>query len=169
MQELGPYDYLHRFFRLCIVHFQRNIKALGDSVKGKVQAAMYSLASAEHHPDIQQTLDIIRQGGRKQKLAWLMEKENSKFALPALYQPLSLIPPYIWKASPSTTNGNEQAHHNVNCDGMGLTLLAGIMHGYQYNLCTMSSMDLHQMYGIGHQDAASMHVHRAKHAVSRKG
>jgi hypothetical protein len=103
------------------------------------------------------------------KLAWLMDKENSKFALPALYQPLSLIPPYIWKASPSTTNGNEQAHRNVNRDGVGLTLLAGIMRGYQYNFRTMSSMDLHQTYGVGHRDAASTHVHRAKRAVSRKG
>ena len=43
--------------------------------------------------------------------AWLKDKLNSTpFALPGLYQPASLIPLSIWKACPSTTNGNEQAH-----------------------------------------------------------
>ncbi|KAG2117065.1 uncharacterized protein F5147DRAFT_757866 [Suillus discolor] len=32
------------------------------------------------------------------------DKESSKFALPAIY----------WPASPTTTNVNEQAHHNIN-------------------------------------------------------
>ncbi|KIK71783.1 hypothetical protein PAXRUDRAFT_181888, partial [Paxillus rubicundulus Ve08.2h10] len=93
----------------------------------------------------------------------------AKFTLPALYQPFSLIPPYIWKASPSTTNGNEQAHRNINRDGIGLTLLAGIMQGYQYDSRMMSGMDLLATYGISHRDTASTHVHHAKHAVSRKG
>jgi hypothetical protein len=45
-------------------------------------------------------------------------------------------------------NGNEQAHCNVNRDGINLTLLAGIMHGYQYDVCAMSSIDLHITHGI---------------------
>ncbi|KAF9221241.1 hypothetical protein BS17DRAFT_653561, partial [Gyrodon lividus] len=65
---------------------------------------------------------------------WLKDKETAKFMIPALYQPCSLIPLYIWKASPSTTNGNEQSHRNANCNGIGLILLAGIMHGQQCNI-----------------------------------
>ncbi|KAG2343047.1 hypothetical protein BDR05DRAFT_885114, partial [Suillus weaverae] len=49
--------------------------------------------------------------------------------LPALYRPESFIPENIWRACPATTNGNEQPHRNVNCDGVNLTLLGGIMSG----------------------------------------
>ena len=67
-------------------------------------------------------------------LAWLKDKESAGFMIPALYQPHSLIPLYIWKASPSTTNGNEQAHHNINQEGTGLTLLAGVIQGQQHDM-----------------------------------
>lgn len=56
---------------------------------------------------------------------------------------MSFIPIAIWKASPTTTNGNEQAHRNINRDGINLTLLAGIMHGYEYDVHATSSIDLH--------------------------
>lgn len=80
-------------------------------------------------------------------IACLKEKETAKFVLPAIYRPMILIPLYIWKASPSITNGNEQARRNVNLDGIDLILLAGIMRGFQY-VCAMSSMDLHITHGI---------------------
>ncbi|KAG2049662.1 hypothetical protein BDR06DRAFT_845566, partial [Suillus hirtellus] len=84
-------------------------------------------------PDLQGTLKKIKKGGQKAAV-WLKDKiEGTKFALPALYQPNSLIPLKIWKASPTTTNGNEQAHRNINHDGVGLTLLGGIMPGFHYN------------------------------------
>ncbi|KAG1851301.1 hypothetical protein DFJ58DRAFT_426079 [Suillus subalutaceus] len=55
--------------------------------------------------------------------AWLKDKvETNKFALPALYRPTSFITEDIWRACPATTNGNEQAHRNVNRDGVNLTL-----------------------------------------------
>ncbi|KAF8580502.1 hypothetical protein K439DRAFT_1265867, partial [Ramaria rubella] len=56
-----------------------------------------------------------------------------RFALAALYQPASQIPIDIWKVSPSTSNGNEQAHCSINRDSVKLTMLAGIMHGMQYD------------------------------------
>ena len=72
--------------------------------------------------------DYLKLHNTKQaNTAWLKEKETSHFALPAPYQPFSLIPSLIWKAVPATTNRNEQAHCNVSCDGISLTLLAGIM------------------------------------------
>ncbi|KAG2130545.1 hypothetical protein BD769DRAFT_1292574, partial [Suillus cothurnatus] len=65
---------------------------------------------------------------------WLKDKvETNKFALPALYHPASLIPEDIWRACPATTNGNEQAHRNVNRDGVNLTLLGGIMRGRAFD------------------------------------
>jgi hypothetical protein len=106
---------------------------------------MLSLSSSQTHPDLDAAFQIIENGGRKAKglsfffgyfigsyalyqLAWLKDKRiGSKFAIPALYQPASLIPLEIWKSAPSTTNGNEQAHRNINRDGVNLTMLGGIM------------------------------------------
>ncbi|KAG6377635.1 hypothetical protein JVT61DRAFT_14386 [Boletus reticuloceps] len=56
-------------------------------------------------------------------IAWLKDKKTAKFMIPTLYHPHSLVPQYIWKASPSTTNENEQAHQNIHWDGTSLTLL----------------------------------------------
>ncbi|KAF8573655.1 hypothetical protein K439DRAFT_1374742 [Ramaria rubella] len=79
------------------------------------------------------TLQQIRQGGKK-AADWLKNKVSAcGFALAALYQPASQIPIDIWKVSPSTSNGNEQAHRSINRDGVKLTMLAGIMRGMQYD------------------------------------
>jgi hypothetical protein len=63
--DLGPYDHLRRFYRLCVAHYKRNVHALRTHVSDKVYAAMLSLATSEQHPDIQKTLSIIRSGGPK--------------------------------------------------------------------------------------------------------
>ncbi|KAG1815078.1 uncharacterized protein BJ212DRAFT_1447397 [Suillus subaureus] len=131
-------------------------KALRSQVSKNIYDAMLSLASAEAHPNIRTTLSII---------PWLKDKESSKFALPAIYRPMSFIPIAIWKALPTTTNGNEQAHRNINRDGINLTLLAGIMRGYEYDVRATSSIDLHIIHGINTRDNESTHLHRAKRAV----
>ncbi|KAG2066167.1 hypothetical protein BDR04DRAFT_955393, partial [Suillus decipiens] len=64
---------------------------------------------------------------------WLKDKHEMKSTLLALYQPMSLIPLTLWKASPSMTNGNEQAHCNAYREGVHLTLLAGIMKGMKFD------------------------------------
>jgi hypothetical protein len=62
------------------------------------------------------------------------DKLNStKFALPAIYRPSSLILLHLWRASPATTNGNEQAHHNAYHEGVHLTLLADLMKGMRFD------------------------------------
>ncbi|KAG1852721.1 hypothetical protein F4604DRAFT_1933597 [Suillus subluteus] len=109
---------------------------------------MLSLAMCEEHPDIQRTFNTIRCGGPK-AAAWLKDKlEGTKFALPALYQPMSLIPLALWKASPSMTNGNEQAHRNAYREGVHLTQLAGIMKGMKFDQGATSSMDVHATFGV---------------------
>lgn len=89
--------------------------------------------------------------------------------IPALYQPRSLIPPYIWKACPSTTNGNEQAYQNINHDGIGLTLLAGIMQGQQHDMCMVSGVDLHISHGINTRDELSTHTFHVLRTITQTG
>ena len=89
--------------------------------------------------------------------------------IPALYQPASLIPLEIWKASPSTTNGNEQAHRNINHDGVNLSVLGAIMHGMQYNRRVEASLGLHESHGIYTRNQLATHFYRMVRSVNRHG
>ncbi|KAF8184741.1 hypothetical protein BJ912DRAFT_852992, partial [Pholiota molesta] len=169
LSTLNPYDHLRRFFRQCVAHFKRKVQELGSQISPEVKAAMLSLASAEPHPDLDGAFEIIENGGPKAK-AWLKDKRvTNKFALPGLYQPLSLIPLNVWKASPSTTNGNEQAHRNINRDGMNLTVLGGIMLGMQYDFRATASRELHKNEGIYTGDQEATHFRRIARSVNRQG
>ncbi|KAF8996761.1 hypothetical protein BDQ17DRAFT_1173648, partial [Cyathus striatus] len=64
--------------------------------------------------------------------AWIKNKTSSKYVIPVLYWPESFIPLEIWQALLLSTNGNEQAHWNINYNGINLTMLSGIMRGMQY-------------------------------------
>ena len=146
--------------------------------------AMRSLASVECHPNIEATLTFIRTGGPKAtgmvltlislpwliSSAWLADKiEGTKFALPTLYQPKSLIPLAIWKASLLTTNGNKQAHQNIYRKGINLTLLASIMKGMIYDQAAMVSIDMKGAFRINTCDAEATEAFWAARSISRKG
>ncbi|KIJ27110.1 hypothetical protein M422DRAFT_271724 [Sphaerobolus stellatus SS14] len=54
---------------------------------------------------------IIADEHRGQALDWLKDKRSAENSiLAAIYRPLSKLPVEVWKASPNTTNGNEQSH-----------------------------------------------------------
>ncbi|KAL4067324.1 hypothetical protein V8B97DRAFT_2025155 [Scleroderma yunnanense] len=136
--SLDPYDQLRCFYCICIVHFLRNLIPVRNMVPADVYRAMLSLSLFEAQPNINRTLETIQNGGHKAKV-WPKDKIiGTKFALPALYFPKSLIPHDIWRACPMTTNGNEQSHHNINRDGTNLTVLGGIM----------LSINIHAIYSI---------------------
>ena len=102
--------------------------------------------------------------------AWLKDKiEGTKFALPALYFPLSLIPSDVWQACPTTTNGNEQSHRNINWDGTNLTVLGGIMHAQEYDDRMEASINIHTIYGINTRDNVATHANRVSQSISRQG
>ena len=186
LKSLSAYDHLRRFFRICITHFKRNIHAIRKHISSEVRSAMLSLSSTEQHPDIDGAFQTIRRGGPKARgnktkpteiedtdlppslSAWLKDKiDGSKFSLPALYQPSSLVPMDIWKASPTTTNGNEQAHRNINRNGVNLTVLGGIMRGMQYDRRATASLELHSTQGIYIRDQESTHFRRMERLVNR--
>ena len=100
----------------------------------------------------------------------MKDKEvTSPFAIPALYQPMSKIPLDVWKSSPSTSNGNEQAHRSINRDGVKLTMLAGIHRGMQYDHRAMHSVEVLQYHGIHTRDQTATHFRRAAYAIVRSG
>ncbi|KAF8465467.1 hypothetical protein JB92DRAFT_3135968 [Gautieria morchelliformis] len=153
---------------LSVNHFQRGIHKLGNDVSPEVRMAMHSLVSASPLPDLQGTKELIRSGGPR-AAAWLHDKEiGSPFVIPAIYQPESHIPLAIWQACPSTSNGNEQAHQNVNRDGTGLTLLAAIMRGMHYDKRAMAAVDLMHSSAIHQRDQPPNYFYRAGRAVLRQ-
>ncbi|KAJ7265241.1 hypothetical protein C8J57DRAFT_1069413, partial [Mycena rebaudengoi] len=169
LRTLSPYDQLQRFLRLCTTHFKRNVDELRPYITPQVRSAMLSLSSSQVHPNIDEAFRTIENGGCKAK-AWLKDKRvGSKFALPALYQPASLIPLEIWKSAPSTTNGNEQAHRNINHDGVNLTVLGGIMRGMQYDARAMGALELHSSQGVYSRDQTATHFRRLQRSLNRHG
>ncbi|KAG1801282.1 uncharacterized protein BJ212DRAFT_1286563, partial [Suillus subaureus] len=166
--DLNPYDHLRCFFHTCVAHYKRNILSLCTHVSQDIFSAMLSLATSEHHPDLNATLNIIWNGGLKAS-AWLRDKlDGMKFALPAIYQPSSLIPLHLWRASPATTNRNEQAHCNAYREGVHLTLLTGLMKGMRFDQGAMMSINKHTSFGIATHDHEATHIHRAMRCVSRQ-
>ncbi|KAK6988958.1 hypothetical protein R3P38DRAFT_2471187, partial [Favolaschia claudopus] len=148
---------------------KRNINELKPYTTQKVRNAMLSLSSSQPHPDLEGAFAVIERGGRKSK-AWLKDKRiGSKFALAAMYQPASLIPLELWKSAPSTTNGNEQAHRNINRDGVNLTILGGIMRGMQYDARAMEALQLHSAQGIYVRDQTATHFRRLQRSLNRHG
>ncbi|KAF8508096.1 hypothetical protein BU17DRAFT_100034 [Hysterangium stoloniferum] len=167
LHTLSPYEHLAHLYRLCFTHFTCKIGNLKGHITLPIRAAMMSLYSAEPLPDFEGTLQLIRSGGKK-AADWLKDKEAaSGFALAGIYQPLSKIPLEIWKASPLTSNGNEQAHRNINRDGIKLTMLAGIMHGMQFDSRCMASLNILCKYGINMRDQQATHFCRAARAIQR--
>ncbi|KAJ6485262.1 hypothetical protein DFH09DRAFT_1106230 [Mycena vulgaris] len=140
LRTLDPYEQLQRFLRLCTPHYKRHIDEMRPYTTQKV------------HPDLEGAFQIIDNGGRKAT---------------ALCQPLSLIPLDIWKSAPSTTNGNEQAHRNINCDEVNLTMLGGIMRGMQYDARAMRALELHASQGIYSRDQTSTHFRRLQRSLNR--
>ncbi|KAF8574339.1 hypothetical protein K439DRAFT_1420638 [Ramaria rubella] len=176
LHSLTPYEHLARMYRYCFSHFTRNVHGLRAHVSANVRGAMMSIASAEPLPDFKGTLKLIRSGGKKaignlfffNSGNWLKDKESSSgFALAALYQPASKIPIDVWKASPSTSNGNEQAHHSVNHDGVKLTMLAGIMRGMQYDSRAMAGLEVLRAHGIYSRDQKPTHFRHATRTIVR--
>ena len=103
-------------------------------------------------------------------VAWLDNKLiSSKFAFPGVYWPASQIPLEIWKTSPATTNGNEQAHRNVNRDGIGLTLLVGVMRGMHFDKRAYQGIEDTFQTGVRMRDEIATHHTRKKRTISRKG
>lgn len=99
-------------------------------------------------------------------LDWLKDKEKGEgWALAAMYRPLSKIPLDIWKAAPSTSNGNQQAHCSINRDGVKLAMVPGIIRGNEYDSRGVARLKHHEEFGINNRDQAQTHFRRAARSV----
>jgi hypothetical protein len=80
-----------------------------------------------------------------------------------------MITEEIWKAAPSTSNGNEQAHRSIISDGVKLSLVAGLMRGMEYDSRALAGIEVTEIHGIHLRDQLSTHFRRATRAIVRSG
>ncbi|KIJ51998.1 hypothetical protein M422DRAFT_243573 [Sphaerobolus stellatus SS14] len=152
LHELTPYEHLKRCFRVCFQHYSTRVRGVQTHVSSSVSQAMMSIYSADPLPNFNGTLTIIRQGGKKAQ-DWLKDKlAAGGCMLAAVYRPASQIPVDVWKASPNTTNGNEQSHHNIYHDGRKLSLVPGALRGFQYDHRAMVTLKVLEEHGIHPRD-----------------
>lgn len=67
-------------------------------------------------------------------LDWIADKERSKFAFESMCWERSYIPLAVWKAGDSTSNLVESVHADVNREGVGCTLVGGILKGQRFDI-----------------------------------
>ncbi|KAJ7259441.1 hypothetical protein C8J57DRAFT_951375, partial [Mycena rebaudengoi] len=120
IQDLGPYDHLHRLFRVCVIHFFRLIKTC--PVPENVRTLMRSLVCMEHG-DWDGTIKSICDLGGKPAQDWIKNKQYSQFVFQGIFWAKSFIPRDIWEAGDSNSNVVEIVHQNVNREGLHCALL----------------------------------------------
>nr|GAT44274.1 predicted protein [Mycena chlorophos] len=145
VQELGPYEHLAHFVRLCSNHYLRNIKSC--AVPNATKNMMRSLLCARH-PDFEGTLARIQNEGGKAAQDWVSDKYSSGFAWAAICQQYSKIPLPIWEIEGKTTNYIESAHRDINNEGVHLTLLGGVQKGLKYDLFKQSTVATQEAFGV---------------------
>ncbi|KAF8128839.1 hypothetical protein K438DRAFT_1645085 [Mycena galopus ATCC 62051] len=139
IQDLTPYEHLHRMFRVCVVHYFRLVKLC--STTEQVRWLMRSLVCMEH-PDWDGTLEMISELGGKPAQDWLQNKLSSGFVFEGICCEKSLIPRAIWQAGDNNSNLIETVHRDVNREGVHCTLLGGLMKAQQFDAMKMKTLSV---------------------------
>ncbi|KAK7022633.1 hypothetical protein R3P38DRAFT_3196030 [Favolaschia claudopus] len=145
LSDLGPYEHLHRVFRLCEVHGKRNIRkcAVSDEVRNLMRSLM-----CVRHPTWDATLQSIRDLGGKAGTDWVNDKSRSQFAFEGWCWEKSHIPEIVWKAGQSHSNLVESVHADVNREGVRCTLLGGLKKGLAFDTQKMKTLQTFEEYFI---------------------
>ncbi|KAJ6627414.1 hypothetical protein B0H10DRAFT_1779384 [Mycena sp. CBHHK59/15] len=139
IQDLMPYEHLHRNFRVCGVHYFRLVKIC--PVPDNVRWHMQSLRCMEH-PDWDGTLQRICNKGGKAGNDWVKNKQYSQFVFEGICWEKSFIPPVIWEAGDSNLNFIESVHCNANREGVHCTLVGGLKKGQAFDALKMKTLQV---------------------------
>ncbi|KAJ7083296.1 hypothetical protein B0H15DRAFT_785085 [Mycena belliarum] len=145
IQDLSPYEHLHRIYRVCTVHYYRLVQLA--AVPEQVRWLMRSLVCLEH-ANWQTTLDEISARGGKVAQDWLNNKLSSGFVFEGICWEKSFIPLEIWNAGDSNSNLVESVHRDVNQDGVHCTLVGGLKKGQNFDTLKFKSLEVYENFGI---------------------
>ncbi|KAK7015317.1 hypothetical protein R3P38DRAFT_2637341 [Favolaschia claudopus] len=145
IQELSPYDHLHRIFRVCTVHYFRLVKLCATTEQ--VRWLMRSLVCMEHH-DWDGTLQSIGELGGKAAQDWLNNKLSSGFVFEGICWEKSFIPRIIWEAGDGNSNLIETVHRDANREGVQCTLLGGLKKGQAFDRMKMKALQSFEEFGV---------------------
>ncbi|KAJ7792606.1 hypothetical protein B0H14DRAFT_2930185 [Mycena olivaceomarginata] len=145
IQDLSPYEHLHRNFRVCVVHYFRLVKLC--STTEHVRWLMRSLVCMEH-ADWEGTLQTIRDLGGKAAQDWLQNKLSSGFVFEGICWEKSFIPRAIWEAGDNNSNLIETVHRDANREGVHCTLVGGLKRGQLFDSMKMKSLGVFEDFGI---------------------
>ncbi|KAG6836008.1 hypothetical protein H0H93_012315 [Arthromyces matolae] len=149
LSELGPYDHLHRIFRLCTVHVYRNIhdaRGLTDEVRNLMRSLAAKLEQAN----------------------WVKNKTDSQFAFEGICWEKSFIPLAVWKAGDNNSNLIESVHADVNREGVSCSLLGGISKGQAFDNIKMKTVLALENSGIRRSYRSGHIVENATKNLKRK-
>ncbi|KAJ6549305.1 hypothetical protein DFH09DRAFT_1281487 [Mycena vulgaris] len=118
IQDLSPYDHLHRNYRVCTVHYSRLVKLCA----GPMAYAWSRLHGAF-------------------KLA-------GGFVFEGICWERSFMPRSFWEAGDSNSNLIESVHRDANREGVHCTLLGGLQKGQQFDAMKMKTLRAHEHFGI---------------------
>ncbi|KAJ7795087.1 hypothetical protein B0H14DRAFT_2921121, partial [Mycena olivaceomarginata] len=145
IQDLSPYEHLHRNFRVCVVHYFRLVKLC--STTEHVRWLMRILVCMEH-ADWEGTLQTIRDLGGKAAQDWLQNKLSSGFVFEGICWEKSFIPRAIWEAGDNNSNLIETVHRDANREGVHCTLVGGLKRGQLFDSMKMKSLGVFEDFGI---------------------
>ncbi|KAJ7161781.1 hypothetical protein C8R43DRAFT_947296 [Mycena crocata] len=145
VQDLGPYEHLHRLFRVCTVHYARLVKECRTT--DAVRWLMRSLVCMEH-PDWDRTIEQICELGGKVRKDWVQNKLSGGFVFEGICWQKSFMPREIWEAGDNNSNLIESVHRDVNREGVHCTLLGGLKKGQQLDTLKMKTLDTFEKFGI---------------------
>ncbi|KAF9023743.1 hypothetical protein BDZ89DRAFT_955368 [Hymenopellis radicata] len=170
IQELGPYEHLHRIYRLCRTHAKRNIRE--SSVPQSVRNDMRSLLCVRHENWDATIARICEVGGRLEDssfitlslivaLDWVFNKQASGFAFEAMCWEKSKIPLEVWLSGDRDDNLIESSHFDVNQDGRHCSLVAGLEKGRRFDSMKMQSIKVTFLYRLHAHKLICVAGHRA--------
>ncbi|CAG8487058.1 6244_t:CDS:2 [Funneliformis mosseae] len=109
ISEMSAEEYLKHIFKICIVHYNRNIKKLKD-VSKEIKNIMRAISTYKIKNKVEKAFKLIEYC--KSKVAEVISPAYTKMNLE------------IWNTNRNNTNIIESVHYSINIDGTYLFLLA---------------------------------------------
>ncbi|GBC27218.1 hypothetical protein GLOIN_2v1763409 [Rhizophagus irregularis DAOM 181602=DAOM 197198] len=144
--HLAPVEHLQYIYKLCQVHYKRNIDK-NRQLSREIRNAMYLIPSLNTQEEVLEVLNKIESCEEPGTAAWVNDK-RTPWVLSGVSYAFTKMDSNIWHQTPNNTNVGESAHANVNHDGRNLSLLAGIARGRDFDNRQWESIDIYKKYNV---------------------